>query len=389
MKKRILFAGLFLPVFCLLSCLLLAGVSRAADGDVGKVITLTPGVFVERDGARTPLALNDPVRNTDTLITDDTGRARILFHDDGAVTLGPNTSLALVEVLPEGDAPTFKAHVAQGLARFITGRIVEQNPKGFSVSTPEGTAGIRGTIFVLQTGNGQTTLYVVNATRDVVLNDVSVPSGFKMSLPGGSPVPMTPADVAVTQTVAAAPSSSTESAAPEQAVAASLDTGDSLASTALADLGLAAQTLGDALAATPLTASVAGTLSSNDSSATFSAVFGFDVDLSSGFISGAYVNGSGSAKPGFSFIYDTLTVNVTGGIGLADASVYAVTNYTGTVQFGTVPPDPSPTIALTGPITLSDFNTLPSGASIPVSTYTITGSSGLYDYGSGSGTLSK
>ncbi|MDR2744452.1 MAG: FecR domain-containing protein, partial [Desulfovibrio sp.] len=221
---------------CLLAVcgLFAAATVFAAAGEAGRAISVVPGVFVERNGTKTPLALNDPVRNTDTIITDATGRARILFQDDGAVTLGPDTSLALIEVLPEGKTPIFKAHVAQGLARFITGRIVEQNPKGFAVSTPEGTAGIRGTIFVLRTGNGQTTLYVVNATRDVVMNGVSVPGGFKMTLPGGNPMPMTPQDVALTQSIAAAPPSSRGNGAPdapERALLAVLDENDPLTPT--------------------------------------------------------------------------------------------------------------------------------------------------------------
>jgi hypothetical protein len=265
----------------------------AADGEVGRAISIVPGVFVERDGARTPLALNDPVRGTDTITTDAAGRARILFHDDGAVTLGPDTSLALVEVLPEGKAPIFKAHVAQGLARFITGKIVEQNPKGFAVSTPEGTAGIRGTIFVLRTGNGQTTLYVVNATRDVALSGVSVPSGFKMTLPGGSPMPMTPQDVALTQSIAAAPPASQQNGAPdtpEQALLAVPDKNDPLTPTALANLGLTTQNIGDSLrAATAFSGHISGTLNTTQltNATSWSGSFGFDVDLGSGAVSGA------------------------------------------------------------------------------------------------------
>lgn len=194
---------------------------------------------MERDGVRTPLALNDAILDTDAIVTDATGRARILFQDDGAVALGPNTSLALIEVLSNGKDPVFKAHLAQGFARFITGKIVEQNPEGFAVSTPEGTAGIRCTIFALQTGGGYTTIYVVNASRDVVMNGVFVPSGNKMTLPGGSPVPMTPSDAELTQSIAAAsPSSQEDEAAnaPEQSLAIALDESKSITSEAFADL---------------------------------------------------------------------------------------------------------------------------------------------------------
>jgi hypothetical protein len=94
---------IFLCVFCLLA----AANVHAAGGEAGRAVSVVPGVLVERDGAGVLLALNDRLRDTDRIVTDATGKARILFPDDGAVTLGP--------------------------ARFITGKIVEWNPGGFSV----------------------------------------------------------------------------------------------------------------------------------------------------------------------------------------------------------------------------------------------------------------
>jgi hypothetical protein len=303
-------------------CLLCANIVQAAE--VGQIISFVPSVYVTRDGARTPLALNSPVQDTDTITTDASGRARILFHDDGAVTLGPDTSLALMEVLPKGDAPTFKAHVAQGLARFITGKIVEANPKGFAVSTPEATVGIRGTIFVLQTGNGQTTLYVINATRDVTMNDVSVPGGFKMTLPGGSPVPMTPEDFATIQTAAVAPSSAPASAASEQEIAASLDAGDLLAPSKLTDLGLATQSLGDAMQKGDFVVTVSG------ASIPAGFGFGFEVGLQDGAIQNGWLNGNTSY----------LIMELSNGRGSYNASSgsYLVNGFSGTYNFiGTTP----------------------------------------------------
>ncbi|MDR2124725.1 MAG: FecR family protein [Desulfovibrio sp.] len=286
-------------------------------------------------------ALNDTVRGTDRIITDATGRARILFHDDGAVSLGPNTSLDLIDVMPEGDAPVFKAHVAQGLARFITGKIVEQNPKGFSVSTPEGTAGIRGTIFVLQTGNGRTTIYVSNATRDVTMSGVSVPSGFKMTLPGGNPVPMTPQDVSFTQNIAAAPPSSRENGtqrAPEQTVLAVLDESGPLTPTALAGLPV------NDLATPPLmptAGTVTGTLSAPAmlglttagwAWASWNGSFSFDADLTRGTISNAAMHGAGMLEdlynPGN---FTANGFNVSGGGGSIAGAAFSVDGFSGSV----------------------------------------------------------
>jgi hypothetical protein len=119
----------------------------------------------------------------------------VLFKDHTTVALGSNTTLSLQTIVPEGANPEFNAHVVQGIARFITGKIVEKNPKGFAVSTPEGTIGIRGTIFVVQVFDGKTTVFVINTTRQVYVNNILVPSHHKITIPDGSPLPMTPEDM--------------------------------------------------------------------------------------------------------------------------------------------------------------------------------------------------
>jgi hypothetical protein len=274
----------------------------AANGEAGRVIALTPGAFVERSGQRIPLEIKSPVLESDTIVTDSTGKAQILFADDGSVTLGPDTTLALKEVAPAGSSASFKAHLGQGVARFLTGKIVEANPRGFAVTTPEGTAGIRGTIFVLQTGNGRTTISVVNASRDVVLNGVSVPGAHKLTLPGGVPVPMTPADMEQARSLAAArPASATAAAqAANLGLASPVDNaGDgnaALTPTALADLGLGTQSLGDSLSVMPTTGTITGSLTTSTLTAAYewSGGFAFDVNLGSGSISNASMNLAGT-----------------------------------------------------------------------------------------------
>jgi hypothetical protein len=337
MKKRILFQGLCASTVCIL-CIAAAAAAaaattaHAAGSDVGQAVSVVPGVFVERDGAKAALALNGTVRDTDRITTDAAGKVRILFHDDGAVSLGSNTSLDLIDVVPKGDTPVFKAHVAQGLARFITGKIVEQNPKGFSVSTPEGTAGIRGTIFVLLTGNGRTTIYVANATRDVVMSGVSVPSGFKMTLPGGSPMPMTPEDVSLTQSIAAAPPSSSPDKGPaEQTVLAVLNENDPLTPTALAGLPASEMTT---LPLQSTTAYVSGTLAPQNgswmggySSSVYSGNFSFDVDLLSGSISNAAMSASDQNAGNTPSQYSAY--NAVGGSGSMSGGNFTITGFSG------------------------------------------------------------
>ena len=260
-------------------CLTLLVASACAAKDVGQVISFKAGVTAQRGGQAVELGMKSPVGEKDVLTTDATGRAQILFDDDTTVALGSNTSLSLETVVAEGSNPAFKARMGQGVARFITGKIVEKNPDGFSVVTPDATVGIRGTIFAVQVGNGTTTVYVTNTTKQVFVNGVLVPSGFKITLPQGTLSPMTPADMNhVTGSVAARDSA--PGGAAQLAPSAPVAGGGAVTPTTLAQTQFAAQTQGESFKQLG-NANVSGALNSD----TFTGSFSFQVNLGSGSIS--------------------------------------------------------------------------------------------------------
>ena len=193
---------------------LLLWVSLGWCGEVGQVIAWKAGVQAERGGQTVPLALKSPVMEGDALSTDATGRAQILLADDSTVFLGSGTRLQLESVVANSSKPRLAVRMGQGLARFITGKIVEKNPDGFSVVTPEATVGIRGTIFTVRVHEGQTTVYVANTTRQVHVNGVLVPTGFKITVPHGRLVPLLPEDMAAIDGEIAARDPARDSAAP-------------------------------------------------------------------------------------------------------------------------------------------------------------------------------
>ena len=194
MKKYII--SLFL-LFALLVC----GTALAAM-EVGTVISATNGAFALRDGSQISLAVKDRVMARDVLLTNRTGRMQVIFDDDSTIALATDTRIDLITVIPEG-SPAFKAHVATGLARFITGKIVEQNPKGFNVTTPRGTVGIRGTIFAVQVTEAADTIFASSAKHGGVAVGTTgsalqhVPAGSKAVLRGNDQpmiTPMTPGE---------------------------------------------------------------------------------------------------------------------------------------------------------------------------------------------------
>lgn len=260
-------------------CLILLVASTCAAKDVGQVISFKAGVTAQRGGQPVELGMKSPVGDRDTLTTDATGRAQILFDDDTTVALGSNTSLSLETVVAEGANPAFRARMGQGVARFITGKIVEKNPDGFSVVTPDATVGIRGTIFAVRVGNGTTTVYVTNTTKQVYVNGVLVPSGFKITLPQGTISPLTPADINFVSVSIAARDSSPGSTAPI-ASSAPVAAGVPVTPTTLAQTQFASQALGETFNKLG-TANVSGSLFSDMGNGTFS----FQVNLGSGAVS--------------------------------------------------------------------------------------------------------
>ncbi len=289
--------------------LLAGGVCTAKD--VGQVISFKAGVTAQRDGQAVALDMKSPVGDRDTLTTDATGRAQILFDDDTTVSLGSNTSLSLETVVAEGANPAFKAKLGQGVARFITGKIVEKNPDGFSVVTPDATVGIRGTIFAVRVGNGTTTVFVTNTTKQVFVNGVLVPTGFKISLPQGTPTPMTPADHNLVSGSVAA--NSPASGGTAQLAPPSTVVGNPVTPTMLAQTPIVAQALGEGFRQTG-NANVSGTLTSDGATGSFS----FLVNLASGGVSNGVMQSGNLDTP----------MAMTGGRGSISGSSLNVSGFT-------------------------------------------------------------
>ena len=164
-------------------------------GTVGTVISLKGEAFAERSGSNVPLALKAGVERGDTIITTATGKVQIFFEDDTTVTIGPNARLQMQDFVASGKQPVFKAHILEGMARVITGKIVETNPLGFTVTTPEATVGIRGTVLTINSRQGNTSVFVESTLKTVYLNDVVVPRGFKAASANLTPSVITPADL--------------------------------------------------------------------------------------------------------------------------------------------------------------------------------------------------
>jgi hypothetical protein len=399
----------------LLAALLIPSAAFAAT-DIGKVISIVPGASVLRNGKTETLALHAGIRVSDAVRTDASGRVKILFNDDSTVSLGPESTLDMKEYADQGSKAAFTIHVPQGVVRAITGKIVDQNPEGFRITTPEAWVGIRGTIVSLRTSKGRTTVYVENTLRQVYVNNVHVPAGNKITLPGDPlrPEPIHPDDRRqLGRDLAFRGGAGVAAAAPEPAPApARRPTEENFVAESplpsdltLRDSALATPALGDRMHLSPgtsLTGTVSGTLTASTVGSTLlgSPTFNFTVNLGSGAISGGTL--SYQATFGLSSVFlsggsisvpvspgDPLSVNLTGGTGTATSAWFMMNSFAGgTVAVTTaLTPIVGATAVVSG---THDLVNGPAGPLVGGVDYGVLDSvSSTMDQGIGTGTLTK
>lgn len=155
----------FYVISCGLVLALATPAFAAADkpAEVARVIAVTPDAFVVRNNARLPLKLKDGLYTTDVISTGNTGKVELLFADDTNISLAPNSTVDIADFSFGGGAKAnFVMNLTQGLARVVSGKIVAQNPEGFSVKTPHATIGIRGTILTADVRNAEKTIVILS-----------------------------------------------------------------------------------------------------------------------------------------------------------------------------------------------------------------------------------
>ena len=131
-----------------LACLLWAcqaGLVLAASA-AGEVIALQGTAWTEQDGQRRALEVKAPVHAGESLVTGAESKMQVRFLDNTVLAIGPQASVRLDDFFfAEGQQGSIGLHFAKGLARVVSGKIVQQNPEAMRLSSPLAFLGIRGT----------------------------------------------------------------------------------------------------------------------------------------------------------------------------------------------------------------------------------------------------
>jgi hypothetical protein len=136
----------FATLLAVLGCLT-SGAAVAAATPAGTAVGVNPSATdVVANTSRT-LVVGSDVALGDRIVTGPTGQVQLIFHDDTHLVVGPSSSLVVESYLLRGGSQSvgkFAVSALGGTFRFITG---QSDHSAYTISTPTGTIGVRGTAF--------------------------------------------------------------------------------------------------------------------------------------------------------------------------------------------------------------------------------------------------
>jgi hypothetical protein len=151
-----------------LICAVAAG--AVAEDGIGMVLSLEGTASALRKGVDVPLDVRSRVYESDVVNVWMGSKLQILLDDETSVTLGPDSTLDLVEFSEEAGEEKFESRLSEGSMRIITGETTERNPDGFKITTRHAAVAIRGTVLSLMTNDDFTRVDVESAKRAVLVN---------------------------------------------------------------------------------------------------------------------------------------------------------------------------------------------------------------------------
>ena len=158
------------------------------------VAKLTGKAVIIRGSESLPLALDSELQTSDSVRTEAGAKVELLFTDGATIELGPSTQVELKDFvfdLQGANPPSFVMHMLEGAVRSVSGKVVEQNPEAFKLTSPLGAVGIRGT----------STLHLIYANHEVhVVQDISGNHTVQLTTPDGRSITMTGSALGVTIT---------------------------------------------------------------------------------------------------------------------------------------------------------------------------------------------
>jgi hypothetical protein len=130
----------------LLALLGLGAAGPALAAPAGTAVGVDPLADAVTGRTTRTLVVGADIGMGDRVVTGPSGQVQIVFTDQTHLVVGPGSSLVIASYLMRngGSASRFAIDALGGTYRFITG---ESDHSAYTISTPTGTIGVRGTAF--------------------------------------------------------------------------------------------------------------------------------------------------------------------------------------------------------------------------------------------------
>ena len=145
--------------FCTSAVLAATAPWPAMAENIGTTVVVVKSVTGTVMNVSRQLNINDNVEQAETIATAPDAATEIQFVDGTKLQLGPNAKVVLDKFVydPNPGKGALVLAVSAGVMRFTTGNMAHQN---YTVTTPNGTLGVRGTDFSVGVLNGDTVIQV-------------------------------------------------------------------------------------------------------------------------------------------------------------------------------------------------------------------------------------
>lgn len=130
----------------------------AASQPVGDVTLVIGAVNVQRGERQLALSRGSSLMVGDNIQTQANGHVHLRFVDGALVSVRPASSLKIVEYRFDKANPSasvVRFQLDQGVVRAISGQAAESAKDKFRLNTPLAAIGVKGTDFVVESGNGR------------------------------------------------------------------------------------------------------------------------------------------------------------------------------------------------------------------------------------------
>ena len=138
----------------LMTAVVATAAAAAAAEEVGQIKVSKGDVHIEREGKSLPAPVGAKVQLRDVVVTGPDGSAGVTFLDNSLMSVGPGSALAIDRFVFDSttNQGAFESSLKRGTLSVVSGKIAKQTSEAMKLRTPAAILGVRGTEFVVRTG---------------------------------------------------------------------------------------------------------------------------------------------------------------------------------------------------------------------------------------------